>query len=188
MSISKKRNIDEIFKDLEDPSLEADFHQLDDMEVRLEKLRYFRFGWRHFNIYYTSLILFCFFASAWTLTDKIYSKFFAESQTVIVHKDSVVTIVYSDHRKTPVQPSEISFSKKLKRASLIINDSVSLAVAAVPALDSMADHTENIDQVIKDKRPDSTLVPKIVKPRKIVYVKTRDTIIQYDTTRVIRKK
>src|SRR6478609_4204970 len=147
MSTFDNENIDRLFDSLGDHSMEAEFDQFSDMEVRLENMRYFRFGWKHFNVYYSGIIGLTFALSSYVFIDYLRREP-EEKKVVIVAADSTSVEevpVIENHpvptdAKKPVHKTNKSFSlSKLADSSLVKEEPlvVQPAPAPPPKVDSV---------------------------------------------------
>jgi hypothetical protein len=179
MSTFDNENIDRLFDSLEDHSMDVEFDQFSDMEIRLESMRYFRFGWKHFNIYYTGIIGVTFALSSYMFIDYLRSEPI-EKKVVMVVADTtakeeapVIEAVptFTDTKK-PIRKANPSFSLARLADSSLTKVEEPLVVPPAPA----------------PPPPVVDSVPKAPRPKRIVVIPKRDTIIKYDTTKVVKRK
>jgi hypothetical protein len=191
MSFPDKK-IDDLFKALEQESVSPDAMQFEDMDIRLDKMRYYKFGWKHFNIYHTCIMALCCTISVGLLANYLNDKLSASPQ----QRTEILTDTLIENRVT--QPGETTTTLPDNKKTL---QNKGLKAFKVLALDSVqiqptdsALHKEPIIQPLiteasHSKKADSLLpVTKVAKVKKIIYVNKRDTIVKYDTTRVFKKK
>lgn len=188
------QDIENLFKqNMDEHVLEPDFDQFQDFEIRLEKMRFTQFSWKHFNVYYTVAIISCvgltLFNTLYTVLRKPEYK-----EIVQVHSDSIYIEQNETKEGFVPQPAK-------RRNTPVSNDQ---GFVLQPQDDSTINHHGDsihfIDPVknaiFTDKsvhtstvpKKDSIPVEKVVKKKKSIYVQKRDTIVLYDTTKVIRKK
>ncbi|MDB5271644.1 MAG: hypothetical protein JWO58_11 [Chitinophagaceae bacterium] len=180
MSFSENEHIDDLFKGLQDESTEADIMQFNDMEIRLEKMRFYKFGWKHFNIYHTGMICLCFVFSFWTFIAHLNE---SDAPADLPARPSTPYLVPTVEKSKAAQENTSRVKRKRNQIEIPQEKSTPLL------LDSSISKTVVLNPLIPEpQKTDSTIIPKIAKPRKKVYVSRRDTIIQYDTTRVVKKK
>ncbi|HSZ72681.1 MAG TPA: hypothetical protein VK750_08385 [Cytophagaceae bacterium] len=193
MSFSDKQNIDDLFKGLQDESLEPDTLQFEDMDIRLEKMRFYRFGWKHFNIYHTSIIALSFIMTLYVFTDYIlHKRVYVERYENSPLADTAVIVPSEQPNEKGIFLSSKKSSVARKQSFVTSSSEISQDSSSLLKVDSTAikvndEHLVVVEPTIQ-KRTDSIVVPKIAKLKKTVYINKRDTIVKYDTTRVVKKK
>ncbi len=188
------QDIENLFKqNMDEHVLEPDFDQFQDFEIRLEKMRFTQFSWKHFNIYYTVAIISC---VVLTLFNTVYSVLRKpeHKQTVQVYSDSIYIeqnetkegfVPQSSKRKTTAVGNDQGFVLQPQNDSTINHQGDSIHFIDPVKNAIFTEKSVNTSTVPKK---DSIPVEKVVKKKKSIYVQKRDTIVLYDTTRVIRKK
>jgi len=178
MSTFENENIDRLFNSLEEHSMDVEFDQFSDMEIRLEKLRYFRFGWKHFNIYYTGIIGVTFALSSIMFIDYLRREP-VENKVVVMAADSTHT---GDTVVVESSPAPVVIYRTIHKT----DKGAPLAVLADSSFKNMIIKPPVVEPApVKDTIAE---VPKAPKPKRIIVIPKRDTIIKYDTTKVIKRK
>jgi hypothetical protein len=177
------------------PPLEEDWY---DIDLELNKKRFFKFNFNRFNVYYLGLIIF--YALLSTALSIHY--FFVGNQhvpsrtqlirdTVYVNSppSSMLDSIHSTKKDTGVVKELIQKSAIPTAKKSIQNKSKADSVSVIPGgsvikNQNATQETELGSSLPKaDKRSDSLTVPP-----KVTYIHKRDTVIVYDTTHVIKKK
>jgi hypothetical protein len=194
MKISEEENIDKLFKRLEDHVMEPDLAQLEEMKIKLEGMKYHQFGWRHFNIFYSGLIGLSVLLSAWAVTDRFIDR---GGNTNIIAADTVYIrdTVFIISRGVPDTKTDKPIEGRGPDKKSLASSVNEHPQEAKRSLDSILDAPPTTipsygtnPPVSITPSPDSVKLKKTIKPRKIIYINKKDTIIKYDTTKVLRKK
>lgn len=182
-------NIDRLFSSLEDHSMPVELEQFKDMEDRLERIRYFRFGWKHFNIYYTIIIALSFLFSGYLLYELLKSPA-AETNIIQLPVDSVdATTTAAPAGQIAPKPAQekrkIFHGTKETKSSAPDTALIEAVVVSPELVPPPAPVLAPAPVPVKDTTPVAKPAPKV---KKVVMIPKRDTIIKYDTTKVIKRK
>jgi len=199
MGIEDEENIDKLFKRLEDHEIVPDTSQMDEMRIRLEGEKFYHFGWKHFNIYHTIVIGLCTSLSLWSFTDRLIENAQERKSIVIIDTVYVRDTMLSVHTIntdaiSDEKPRALSNSKKGDRVMQTLTQKPSTKKNQDSLQTSNAFETSNKAEATpvtlpqKKEKPDSIHLTKRALPKKIIYITKRDTVVKYDTTKVVRKK
>ncbi len=192
----EKNNLDRLFKEgLKGSRTDTPEEDWAALDITLTKLKFFRFGWTYFNIYYCALIG-MFFTLATLNTAYIVYKIHHSniikvdsSNAPLIKRESDRIISDSTH-KSVIEP--INSLPKVINKPYIINKQLTknndtLIIGKQPVqikqlTPVLLDSINNVGIPLPEK--------PIIKPRlkKTIYLHKRDTIIKKDTMKIIRRK
>lgn len=179
--------LDNLFKeklsDMEIP-LEDDYWPFIEKSLDAPISSFYKFGWKHFNIYQLSISLLLLFGTVYLL-NKPKEKEIVPSNTTI---EKLPIGNNSDNSDTP-QPKVIMPAQKQKSA--INKDSIAEPIEL--KLESDAENStknSNVTEeiVLPTPEPTKPVVEEKPKQKRIIYVIQQDTIIEKDTVKVRRKR
>ena len=168
--------------------LEEDYWPLIEKDLNNPPTSFFRFGWKHFNIYNLSsalliLLLGCFyFLRSDEKPQK--EKISAPANNIIQGDSQVIYKEPSTNKKEPAKNNVITKNKKTNRAEFSSDITIEK--------DSVIVNTPKEEATNPSSNPESPKVPveEKVKPKskRIIYVVQQDTIVEKDTVKVRRKR
>ncbi len=184
----KEHKIDKLFKEklsnMEIP-LEEDYWPLIEKNINPSS-SFYRFGWKHFNIYSSSFILLLALIGALFLIDKPEKKETEKTTTPFIENNGLPKDKDSSDTEKSSLPNENNSFFKLNKQNKknlpvgpspeAVNDSVTLP------------EKENIITPPVIIEPSETNTQKLQPKKKAIYVVQQDTIIEKDTVKVRRKK
>ena len=187
---NESHKLDDLFKeklsDMEIP-LEEDYWPYIEQKVSVQPSSFYKFSWKHINIYNSSVLLLligavCFFnipkeqktennsspANTGITTDKKDS---AVTKDLLNKKAAPInTVPEIENRKTaPITPS--SSGEELQIRDSIVP--ISKQEVIIPS---------------SNQEPTKAIPEEKVKPKKIIYVVQQDTIVEKDTVKVRRRR
>ena len=179
--------LDNLFKeklsDMEIP-LEEDYWPLIEKSLDAPVTSFYKFGWKHFNIYQLSISILLLFGTVYLLNKPKEQVAVPINPTI----EQLPTGNAIDSAST-FQPKVITPVKK--QNSAINNNSVSKPVEIRQEADA-ENSTENSilkeEIVIPTPEPARSVVEEKPKAKRIIYVIQQDTIIEKDTVKVRRKR
>lgn len=197
----KPKNMGELFKtSFEDFELKGDSSDWSVLEMKLEKMEFFRFNLTCFNIYYASLIALTFLFSSGVLIDY----FLVSKEDPIqesrnknnglqkgVHEDSNKNAVVFSKDKTTVKQKKVPSGEKKSENSKLISskesknskeDKAVLSSTSVLLADTLSVDT------LKGEAPVEKKVQKKEPKKKIIYITKQDTLIVVDSIKTKSKK
>jgi hypothetical protein len=178
--------LDNLFKekltDMEIP-LEEDYWS--GIEKGLDKLPFYKFGWKHLNIYNISTVLLALLISFLLFFNQEEKKDQPAPSNIIpgIEKeinDSLPTEVPAKTKDAPVNNNPGSIQNKNNESQKDTARAIEPVAAPVQENMPLPADTEKAVPVIEEK-------PK-PKPKRIIYVVQQDTIVEKDTVKVRRKK
>lgn len=177
-------HIEEAFKSaFEDEILPNEPGDWERTSFALEKKKFFSFHFRHFNIYYASLIGLTALAS---LTTLIHYFFIREEQPV--HQE---LIIQPDTVNRDLQPQETSVQENEEPASYsivpykVLPEQPKAQGTNSDSVFTSAGKEEHITPAVQNS--ESTSLTPVAKNRPIKYIIQQDTIIKYDTITNIKR-
>ena len=201
--ISERNKIDELFEGAfgESSPISGESTDWDSMEMKLETSRFYRFKISRFNIYYASLIALSFSFSLLVAVDYFFNKkpISASSvSTIEEQKDKSINNI--DNNKSAEQQllkdknnsleKKQPFSKTKENILEVASSSDKKNSGNNITFDTLSNiplneiHTEPVNTT----QPEVPLPKNQEKKKRIVYVSKRDTIYNYDTLRVEKRK
>lgn len=192
----EKNNLDNLFKEgLKGSQIETQEEDWAALDITLTKLKFFRFGWTYFNIYYCALIGMLFTLAILNTTYIVYkvnhpNNIKVDSSNLPAKKRESNHII-NDSNQKPVIETVNSSPKVINKSNVIIkhiinNNDTSVVgkqhVQIKQLTPVLLDSVNNVSIPLPEK--------PIIKPRlkKTIYLHKRDTIIKKDTMKIIRRK
>lgn len=186
------KNIGDLFKtQLDSFSMEGSADEWVGLDMKLDKMSFFKFHLSHFNVYYAALIGICFSLSSAVFVDHFILHRDAEALNPITTneynapQEKTPALVITEKEKTNhtvERKEEIPQRKKSETAAIEKQNKNSTAVQDVLQTNIQKDITkeETVEIPIK-KEP--------IKPtKKVVYITQQDTLVVYDTLTVKKRK
>jgi cytoskeletal protein RodZ len=189
----KADKIDNLFREkLQDIEISPSENYWPYLEKSLNKLSFFKFGWKHVNVYNASVgLLAVILPAIYFLNQPPENK--SKKQIPVFDSSSVskeITNSLNSNSEKPEAKREKIISQTKKKT---LRKAEASEVPSSPELNAV------VKDSIENKRKESTVIEmpepvKIIeekvksKPKRIIYVVEQDTIIQKDTVKVRRKR
>ncbi len=180
--------LDQLFKEnLQNHEISPEEDYWPYLEKSLDKLSFYRFGWKHINIYNTSALV--------LLIPALYFLFRTQEPTYVPASpqqhttDTILDTIAPKEDQTTSTDNIQTISKKktepvvVKEAKKTTPDSDKPNQDSVPAVS----REEVVPIVLPEPVKPAEEKPK-VKTKKIIYVVQQDTIVEKDTVKVRRKR
>ncbi|MDB5256328.1 MAG: hypothetical protein JWM14_1023 [Chitinophagaceae bacterium] len=196
MAEEEKNSIDDIFsKKLSDytPSEPLEKASWEAIHSKLDKNMFYRFKLTHFNVYYCAFILFSTSYTLFSISNDLISSSVSPasgiqiSDTLRQQSDEVNPLITSPSSSSPASKEGVQQRKQTRNNAAEESSSATNALAVDPNEASSKDTVlvlpvSPVEPVQKEKITD------VKQPKNIRYVYKRDTIFQYDTVDVKKKK
>ncbi|MDB5272213.1 MAG: hypothetical protein JWO58_580 [Chitinophagaceae bacterium] len=185
MDKKDKHIVDDIFRKKMSGYLPSDpggVNEWSTIHVQLDKTRFYRFSFKTFNIYYAVTIGICVMVSGYLLTKKITSSNSTPEQGVTIPTDTL-HLDHNDHTSAPSLERNVRRKKNIPYPTTSVNEETSDELLAIEypnpftAIDSSALATPTLPLEVPKKEE-----------VEVLYLYIRDTIFQYDTVSVKKRK
>lgn len=185
MNNQRANKLDHLFQEkLQDHEISPDEDIWPYLEKNLNKTSFYKFGWRHINIYNISvgiLLLLIPFLYFFLKTDR---KDTIPAQPKQEISDSIKSSTSVQNKPEPIEATAQPIQKKQKKQKTLKPDSSNNPQAktrdSLPAITPV----EEVPVVAEPVKAEE----KKTKPKKIIYVVQQDTIVERDTIKVRRKR
>jgi hypothetical protein len=184
---NRANKLDQLFQEkLQEHEISPEEDYWPYLEKNLSKISFYKFGWKHINIYNLSLgvlllaipVIYALFQSNKKTTDPSYPP-----QEII---DSVKKSEAPKKDPVSVEAAIQPIPKKQIKAKLLKPDRIATN-SEVKTKDSLPTTVPTEDTTPTLPEPFKTIEKK-QKPKKIIYVVQQDTIVEKDTVKVRRKR
>ncbi len=182
------KNIGDLFKDkLENFSIEGNPNEWIALDMKLDKMSFFKFHLSHFNIYYAALIGICFSLSSAVFVDH----FILERDNKEVAKKSIAT----PKEKTPsvvipLEKEETNKEKQITHTHIpqVIEPKKNTELNRSEESQHASKNDVKEDIIIQESIEDPLKQANVNPGKKVVYITQQDTLVVYDTLTVKKRK